>query len=172
MSDKINILFSSFPDFSGNPKAFYEFLNKNYKDKFNLSWVIYSDTLLSILRKKSIDCVLFNSTEYIDLMKKTNIIFDTHGALFSEKNINQIYINQWHGFGPKKSGYFLDDLSSKDIDYLSEAQNKTDFIIVPSEFSRLIFDFFKFFYTSFGLNVFYLFINFNFGHYLINLKKI
>lgn len=139
MSDKINILFSSFPDFSGNPKAFYEFLNKNYKDKFNLSWVIYNDTLLSILRKKSIDCVLFNSTEYIDLMKKTNIIFDTHGALFSEKNINQIYINQWHGFGPKKSGYFLDDLSSKDIDYLSEAQNKTDFIIVPSEFSRLIF---------------------------------
>ena len=32
MSNRVNILFSSFPDFSGNPKAFYEFLNKKYKD--------------------------------------------------------------------------------------------------------------------------------------------
>lgn len=147
MSNRANILFSSFPDFSGNPKAFYEFLNKKYKDKFNLTWVIYNDNILPILKENGINCVLFKSNEYIDLINKINIIFDTHGALFSEKNINQIYINQWHGFGPKKIGYFLDNLSSQDIDYLSEAQNKTDFIIVPSEFSRLIFA------ASFNVNI-------------------
>ena len=100
MSNRANILFSSFPDFSGNPKAFYEFLNKKYKDKFNLTWVIYNDNILPILKENGINCVLFKSNEYIDLINKINIIFDTHGALFSEKKINQIYINQWHEFCP------------------------------------------------------------------------
>ena len=36
MHNKVNILFSSYPDFSGNPKAFFEFLLSNYCDKFNL----------------------------------------------------------------------------------------------------------------------------------------
>lgn len=139
MSEKINILFSSFPDYSGNPKAFYEFLNSNYKSKFNLNWVIYDKTIFILLKSQAVNCVLFNSSEYNELMKKINIIFDTHGALLSEKKQNQIYINQWHGFGPKKSGYFLENLSEQDSNYLSIAKNKTDYIIVPSEFARLVF---------------------------------
>ena len=38
-----------------------------------------------ILKENGINCVLFKSNEYIDLINKINIIFDTHGALFSEK---------------------------------------------------------------------------------------
>ena len=43
MPNKINILFSSFPDFSGNPKALYEYIAKNYSEKFELIWVIYNE---------------------------------------------------------------------------------------------------------------------------------
>ena len=142
MHNKVNILFSSYPDFSGNPKAFFEFLSSNYCDKFNFNWVIYNATeLLSILKSKNINCVLFNSLEYQKLIEDIDIIFDTNGFLFSEKKQNQIYINQWHGFGPKKIGYLLDapNLAPQDIEYFYKSQNKTDFIIVPSEFAQLIF---------------------------------
>ena len=122
MHNKVNILFSSYPDFSGNPKAFFEFLLSNYCDKFNLYWVIYNTAeLLPILKSQNINCVLFNSPEYQKLIENIDIIFDTNGFLFSEKKQNQIYINQWHGFGPKKSGYLLDahNLAPQDIDQSS-----------------------------------------------------
>lgn len=44
-------------------------------------------------------------------------------------------------FWAKKIGYLLDapNLAPQDIEYFYKSQNKTDFIIVPSEFAQLIF---------------------------------
>lgn len=141
MDKKINILFSSYPDFSGNPKALYEYINTNYISKFNMYWVAYSDTNVEHLKKNNIDVVFFQSEEYKDLMPNINIIFDTNGFLLSEKNPNQIYVNLWHGSSPKKKGYLLsvDNFAEQDIEYYKTARRKTDYLIVPSEFSKLIF---------------------------------
>ena len=49
MQDKVNILFSSFPDFTGNPKALYEYIINTYPDKFNLYWVIYDEKSKSVV---------------------------------------------------------------------------------------------------------------------------
>lgn len=57
MQEKINILFSSYPDFSGNPKALYEYIKNNFSNKFNLFWVIYSEDFKEIFQNLNINFV-------------------------------------------------------------------------------------------------------------------
>lgn len=141
MQDKVNILFSSFPDFSGNPKALYEYILKTYPDKFNLYWVTYNKTAQENLESKNINCMLFKSAKYEDIISKIDVIFDTNGELLTEKRDNQLYINMWHGSSPKKKGYLLpkENFAEQDEEYYKQARRKTDFLLVPSEFSKLIF---------------------------------
>ncbi len=148
MGTKVNILFSSFPDYSGNPKALFEYINNNYHDKFNLHWVVYSDTLVSKLNSIGIHCVLYKSPEYTDLIAKINIIFDTNGFLFDEKRPDLVYINLGHGFGPKKAGYLLkeSDWAPQDYAYCELSKRKTDFLVVTSEFAKTIYS------SIFGVN--------------------
>lgn len=137
--NKINILFSSFPDFTGNSKALYEYISNTYPDKFNLFWVIYEKKSEKIL--KNINFVVFKSPEYNKILLKSDIIFDTNGFLLSEKKVGQIYVNMWHGSSPKKKGYLLprENFAEQDTEYYQVAKQKTDFLLVPSEFSKLIF---------------------------------
>lgn len=141
MSEKVNILFSSFPDFSGNPKALYEYILNTYPDKFNLYWVIYHEESTDILKKLNINFVLYKSEEFYELNNKINIIFDTNGELYPSKSKEQIYVNMWHGSSPKKKGYLLppQNFAQQDTEYYKMARRKTDFLLVPSEFSKLIF---------------------------------
>ena len=141
MQGKINILFSSFPDFSGNPKALYEYITNIYPDKFNIYWVIYNKETENNLKDKNINYILFKSEKYEEIISKINIIFDTNGELLSEKKEGQLYINMWHGSSPKKKGYLLpiENFAEQDKEYYKQAKRKMDFILVPSEFSRLIF---------------------------------
>lgn len=141
MQDKVNILFSSFPDFSGNPKALYEYILNTYPDKFNLYWVIYDEKSKSNLENKNINSVIFKSDRYKEIISKINIIFDTNGELLPEKREGQLYINMWHGSSPKKKGYLLpvENFAEQDEEYYKQARRKIDFLLVPSEFSKLIF---------------------------------
>ena len=151
MNKKVNLLFSSFPDYSGNPKALYEYINKNYSKSFNSFWVFYSKETISIIKSHNlnINYVLFGTDEYYSLMKKINIIFDTNGGILNDKNENQIYINLWHGSSPKKKGYLLnkENFAPQDEDYYKNMHIKTDYVIVPSEFSRLVFS------SAFDINI-------------------
>ena len=141
MQDKVNILFSSFPDFSGNPKALYEYILKTYPDKFNLYWVIYDEKSKNNLENKNINFVMFKSETYKETISKIDIIFDTNGELLPDKLEGQLYINMWHGSSPKKKGYLLpvENFAEQDEEYYKQARQKTDFLLVPSEFSKLIF---------------------------------
>lgn len=138
---KVHILFSSFPDYSGNPKALYEYILNTYPEKFNMYWVIYDEESKSNLENKNVNYVLFKSEKYQEIMEKTNIIFDTNGFLLSEKKEDQLYINMWHGSSPKKKGYLLpvENFAEQDEEYYKQARQKIDFLLVPSEFSKLIF---------------------------------
>lgn len=143
MNKRINILFSSFPDYSGNPKALYEYIISNYNNNVNTFWVFYSEDIIEILEQhnKKINFVLYKSQEYNDLIHKIDIIFDTNGFLISEKKDHQIYVNLWHGASPKKKGYLLnkENFAPQDETYYKNMHLNTDYVIVPSEFSRLVF---------------------------------
>ncbi|MDO5555813.1 MAG: CDP-glycerol glycerophosphotransferase family protein [Clostridia bacterium] len=143
MNKKINILFSSFPDFSGNPKALYEYIIQNYKEKINTFWVFYSSEIVNILKQKNknINFVIFKSEEYYQLFNNIDIIFDTNGFLIDEKKSHQIYVNLWHGSSPKKKGFLLppQNFAPQDVEYYNNMHLNLDYVVVPSQFSRLIF---------------------------------
>ena len=74
-------------------------------------------------------------------MKKIDIIFDTNGGLLDDKREKQIYVNLWHGASPKKKGYLLDlkNFAPQDEDYYNKMHATADYVVVPSEFSRMVF---------------------------------
>ncbi len=137
---KINILFQSKPNFSDNARALYEFMKKKYNDKMNFYWVV--DNLEDYNKLNSeINCVLNDSRELYELMPKIDIIFATHGQLIERKQENQIYVNLWHGVGPKKIGYMLPTelMAAGDEEYYEKLRESTDYIIVPNKFWQLVF---------------------------------
>ena len=137
---KINIIFQSSPDYSNNAKALFEYININYKDKINLYWV-FSDERIYNKYKNNLNCVLYNSKDFFDLFPKIDVIFTTHGQLIEKKLPHQIHVNLWHGIGPKKAGYTLEDikLAPQDKEFFLNMRRKTDYMICPTYFWQYIF---------------------------------
>ena len=140
MKDKVKILFCSSPNFSGNAKALYDYMNNNYKGKFELLWVIDKKEDYELLKNK-VNCIMYPSSKFNKIFKNFNIIFTTHGQLMNEKKKNQIYINLWHGIGPKKAGYLLDEnkMAPQDKEYLLKMRRTTDYMICPTVFWQYVF---------------------------------
>lgn len=139
--NKLNITFCSFPDYSGNARALYEYMNKKYKDKMNLSWVIKDDELYKKLKAKSVNVVKDETDEMKNLMKKTNVFFTTHANLteYKVQNSDSLYIELWHGVSPKCVGYLINNMSESDALWMKNINKKIDYFIVPSKFWVPIF---------------------------------
>lgn len=136
---KLNIVFCSFPDYSSNAKALYEYMITKYKNDFNLIWAVNSDKMVEILSNKGIETYKIGSNEYYNRIKNIDVFFTTHANITDEKNDNALYIELWHGIGGKSSGYMVNNLSSEDFKWYSEIRKKIDYMIVPSDFWRPIF---------------------------------
>lgn len=137
---KTKVIFESYPTYSNHAKALYEYMKKTYENKMDFYWIVNNNEEYELL-KGNINCIINNSEEFFQMIKKADIIFTTHGQLIEYKTNNQIYVNLWHGIGPKKIGYILDEknLAPQDEDFYYNLQLKTDYIIVPSKFWQLIF---------------------------------
>lgn len=133
---KMTILFTSFPDFSGNSKSLFMYMNNRYKENMDLIWVIENEEVLSNLKNEGIKAVKWYSEEYLELLNNANVLFDTHGQFSNVNNNDKIYINLWHGMPIKKIGYLLEDENLNDIDiaFLDGVSSNTDFIFVTSPF--------------------------------------
>ena len=137
---KTTILFYSSPNYSGHAKALYDFINKKYNNKFDLYWAIDKKEDYVQL-KNTINCIMYPSAKFNKTFKKIDVIFTTHGQLMNEKRNDQIYVNLWHGIGPKKAGYMLDEecFAPQDKTYYLNMRRKTDYMICPSYFFQYIF---------------------------------
>ena len=72
---KLNITFCSFPDFSSNAKALYEYMKDRYKDNMNLIWAVNSDDMLNKLKAENVEVYKIGNVDYY------------------EKSLNYIYLN-------------------------------------------------------------------------------
>ena len=97
---KLNIVFGSFPDYSSNAKALYEYMKNRYKDNMNLIWVVNSDEMLNKLKSSKIEVYKLGTQEYFEKMKEVDVFFTTHANITGEKNSHALYIELWHGIGP------------------------------------------------------------------------
>ena len=138
---KLNITFCSFPDFSGNAKALYEYMEKTYKDKMNYTWVVYDKKTVAKLKSKGINSVLMDTDEFKKYIPKTNVFFTTHANLTGDKAKckNAIYVELWHGIGPKPVGFLTKNLSNKDCKWYEFLSETIDYLISPSSLFNLIF---------------------------------
>ncbi len=99
---KNRILFSSFcgSNCSCNPKAVFEYLLENYKDKFEFVWLFDFKSNPEIPQevKENCKCVQFNSDES-DYYKATSGVwcFNHRNTHYFHKKKSQLYIQTWHG---------------------------------------------------------------------------
>lgn len=106
--NKNKIIFLSVPDYSGNSKAFYEYI-KNHHAKYKTYWLVkpnYHKITESsdFIKKKSILSIYHYLT--------SKYIVSTHNEMVGTSAKNQIYISLWHGMPFKKICYL------GDVDYI------------------------------------------------------
>lgn len=143
-----NIMFASHPDYSGNAKALYEYIDKNVKN-CNMVWVSYEEETYEEMKLKNIKCVKYNTALFYEIFDKMDIVIFTHDELLHLKKKNQIYIYLDHGKGCKKVGYFLDEknMASGDKKYLDYMYNSVDYIICSSALCKL------FYHVAYGISM-------------------
>ena len=145
---KLNITFCSFPDYAGNAKALYQYMKKRYKDNMNYTWIVYEEKTVELLKNDGIKAILIGTDEFKHYIPKTNVFFTTHSNLCGDKEAakNAIYVELWHGIGPKPVGFLTKKLSEEDKKWYNFLSQTIDYFICPSEFWRVIFS------TMFSIN--------------------
>ncbi len=138
---RLNITFCSFPDFSGNAKALYEYMQKQYKKNMNYTWIVYNESSVKILKEKKINVILIGTDEFKKYIKTTDVFFTTHVNLSGdkEKTSDALYVELWHGIGPKPVGFLANKLSKSDRKWYNSLREVIDYIIVPTDFWKVIF---------------------------------
>ena len=136
---KLNITFCSFPDYAGNAKALYEYMRDKYD--FHYTWIVYNEKSVEVLRKSGVHAILIGTDEFKKYISKTDVFFTTHANLAGDKIKTKkgIYIELWHGIGPKPLGFLTNNPTKKDYDWYSFLSETLDYVIVPNEFWRVIF---------------------------------
>lgn len=96
------ILFKSRPDFSGNARAFYEFIIINHPE-FDPVWVIENQST-----RPDLKTVKPKSVKWFFCFIRSRYIVTTHNEMIGVKGNNQVYISLWHGMPLKKICYLGD----------------------------------------------------------------
>ena len=136
---KLNITFCSYPDFASNAKPLYEYMKNRYKDSMNYTWIVYNEETVTLLKEKGIDAILIGTDEFWKYVPKTDVFFTTHGNLDGDKTDKSIYVELWHGIGPKPVGYLCNNPSKEDIKGYNHMRKIFDYMIVPNDFWKVIY---------------------------------
>lgn len=138
---KLNIIFCSFPDYAGNAKVLYEYMKKRYSNSQNLYWAVQSIEVAQDLCKKGIEAKVIGSEEFYECIKTVDLFFTTHANLTEDKFKTKkgIYVELWHGIGPKPVGFLANNMLEEDKEWYSEISEIIDYFIVSSEFWRIVF---------------------------------
>lgn len=133
------IVFASSPDFNDNSKQFYNFINKNYNDQFELVWIIKDQKIFENLKKEGVIAYKANTLMSFITLWTSKYIVGTHNNYISVKRPSQVYINLWHGMPLKKMGYLEEkgNLSDKQLANIKKESAKMNYLISTSEIMKL-----------------------------------
>lgn len=107
----------------------------------NLVWIVYNDESVMNLKKIGTKAILIGSDEFKEYIPKTDVFFTTQGNLDGDKlkAKNSIYIELWHGIGPKPIGFACDNPSKEDLKGYKNISQIVDLFIVPNDFWRVVY---------------------------------
>lgn len=137
--NKIKIGFASNPVYSGNAKALYEQLQKRKLEDYELIWFVKDEKQKEMLLNLNIKVISEKDDEFEEIFRKTEFMFITHDQYIDKKQENQTFISLYHGVGPKKSGYALEDCYERK--FADKYGKLLDYICVPSEFAKMLFSY-------------------------------
>ena len=135
------IVFESFlgKNYSDSPKYIYEYLAKNYPEKYNFVWVLDNDTKLPYGGTK----VKRFSRKYMHYMATAKyFVFNMRQPTWFKKRKGMIFLETWHGTPLKKLVFDLDEVYSASPLYKKEVYKQSrewDYLIAANEFSSRVF---------------------------------
>ena len=123
------IIFNSYPDFSGNPFALFEYINKKEIDGLKIIWLV--DNEFDFTKAPEAKAYKKNSIKGLYHYFNSRVVFYSHGLYDNIRSYNgEKRINLWHGMPIKKIG-ILDDKTIHTI-------QSQDYLISSSpEFSKI-----------------------------------
>ena len=133
------ICFISYPDFSDNPRALFQYIKEN-DTEYKLIWLIRDIEVFKIMKEHNIQDVFFqNSLKGLFFYMKSKYIITSQTDLIGIKSARQIYFDLWHGMPLKKIGFLKENFkesqwskNSKKSNYKIATSNLTQAIISAS----------------------------------------
>lgn len=99
------IFFSAYSgrQYSCNPKYISDWIEQNYKEKFEIIWAFNEPDAFSDLKNRNIKCVKFKGIKYLYYLLTSKIVIDNvESWSVLPKRTGQYVINTWHGGGAYK----------------------------------------------------------------------
>lgn len=133
------IVFCSYPDYSDNSKALFEYIRQEYIEKFELVWIVQDEIMVRRLNEFGINSFTKNSMRGILNIITSKYIVTTHNECISIKSRSQIYINLWHGM-PLKNMAFMenqDNIERKVLKRQKKESKKIDYLVATSKIMKM-----------------------------------
>ncbi len=131
---KIVIGFESYPDFSDNSRAMYDYIREKCSDKYDLVWLLTDKNNRN--RHNNIKCIHPEDDNFENEFNKIDTILSTQFFYSAYKKKFQTWICLWHGGGYKNVGKFSEGES---YSFINVNATKIDYFLSTSRFMSAIF---------------------------------
>lgn len=127
---KNQILFVSIPDFSDNPKAFFDYISG--REEYEIIWIAKDPKNI----KSDIKVYKDGSIHGIYQFVRSKYIISSHNYFWELKAKNQFYLNLWHGM-PLKGIFFTENgISEKYLKFIKRCVSGNFFMTATSTITR------------------------------------
>lgn len=127
--------------YGDNPKGIYEYLAKNFGDRYTFIWSMEKGSKSKIPFKcKKVRRMGLRYAYYIARCKY--FVFNTKQPGWMRKREEQIFLETWHGTPLKRLAFDMEDNFSASPGYKNHIYNKTrswDYLVAPNRFTADIF---------------------------------
>jgi len=126
--------------YSDSPKYIYEYLQKNYPDKYRFIWVIDKKHTKIPYRHTKVKRYSFRYSYY--LARSKYYIFNGRQPEWVKKRKGNVFLQTWHGTPLKKLVFDLEDINSATPRYKNQTYNQSrawDYLIAANKYSSDIF---------------------------------
>ena len=136
------IMFETFmgKSYADSPKYIYEYLAKNYPNKYKFVWVLNDPK--TKLPYGGIKVKRFTRKYAYYLAKSKYFVFNVRQPLWFRKREEQIFLETWHGTPLKRLAFDQEEVTAASPTYKAQfyrQKQEWDYLIAPNKFSSDIF---------------------------------
>lgn len=136
------VVFESFrgQNYSDSPKYIYEYLAKNYPNKYTFIWVLNDSSIK--LPYGGIKIKRFTKKYAYYLAKSKYLVFNVRQPLWFRKREGQILLQTWHGTPLKRLVFDQEEVTAATPSYKAQffrQKQEWDYLIAANAFSSTVF---------------------------------